>query len=88
MPHLRRHLQHQKPCAFGVDLLQKFVSFYHGLMDGNDLKTQWLHSCWMMRGLTKHMSPVYSAGGKKFGQLKAMQQEELDSINQVNGPFC
>lgn len=27
---------------------------------------------------------LYTAGGKKYGQLKAQQQNELDSINQVS----
>jgi len=52
-------------------------------MDGNDLKTQYSSAAVGWWGLTKHMT-VCAAGGKKFGQLKAMQQEELDSINQVN----
>jgi len=27
---------------------------------------------------------VYTTGGKKYGQLKTKQQNELDSINQVS----
>jgi len=30
----------------------------------------------------------YTAGGKKYGQLKATQQNELESINQVRCIAC